>query len=151
MFVGMWPSLVGRRVRDAEAASSNLAIPTISFGGRIAVNYVSRIRSDTVDRLFEAVLTLENLEDCYRFFEDLCTIGEIQTLAQRFQAAEMLANGETYDAIARKTGISSATISRIRRFLDYGSDGYQRVLKRLSEPESDIGRIRREETPPAIE
>ncbi len=93
--------------------------------------YESRLRDPQVDRLFQAVLVLESLEECYRLFEDLCTVGEIRALAQRLQVAEMLRNGHTYDEIAVRTGMSSATISRIKRFLLYGADGYKLVLDRL--------------------
>lgn len=93
--------------------------------------YESRLRDPQVDRLFQAVLVLESLEECYRLFEDLCTVGEIRALAQRLQVAEMLRNGHTYDEIAARTGMSSATISRIKRFLLYGADGYKLVLDRL--------------------
>lgn len=82
--------------------------------------------------MFEGILALRNVDECYRFFEDLCTVGEIQALAQRFQVAEMLSRGATYDEIVSQTGMSTATISRIKRFLHYGSDGYRMVLERLS-------------------
>lgn len=93
--------------------------------------YESRLREPRVDRLFQAVLSLEGLDECYRFFEDLCTVGEIKALAQRLEVAEMLRNGHTYDEIESRTGMSSATISRIKRFLLYGADGYNLVLARL--------------------
>lgn len=94
--------------------------------------YQSRLQHPRVDRLFEAILSLENVEECYRFFEDLCTVGEIQSLALRFEVAQRLARGQTYDQIQRETGMSSATISRINRFLHYGADGYRLVLERLA-------------------
>lgn len=93
------------------------------------------MRSPEVDRLFRAILSLKNEEECYRFFEDLCTVGEIRALAQRFRVAEMLYNGMTYEAIAERTGMSSATISRIKRFLEYGSDGYRLAIERLRSQE----------------
>ncbi|QIA26601.1 TrpR, YerC/YecD [Thermaerobacter sp. PB12/4term] len=95
--------------------------------------YQSRLQHPRVDRLFEAILSLENLEECYRFFEDLCTVGEIQSLALRFEVAQRLARGQTYEQIQRETGMSSATISRINRFLHYGADGYRLVLERLAQ------------------
>lgn len=94
--------------------------------------YQSRLQNPRVDRLFEAILSLETLEECYRFFEDLCTVGEIQSLAMRFEVARRLAAGQTYEQIHRETGMSSATISRINRFLHYGADGYRLVLERLA-------------------
>ncbi len=98
--------------------------------------YESKLRSPEVDRLFRAILSLRNEEECYRFFEDLCTVGEIRALAQRFRVAEMLYQGWTYEAIAEKTGMSSATISRIKRFLEYGADGYRIAIKRLQDEEA---------------
>lgn len=96
------------------------------------VAYQSRLQHPRVDRLFEAILSLQNLEECYRFFEDLCTVGEIQSLALRFEVAQRLAQGQTYEQIQRETGMSSATISRVNRFLHYGADGYRLVLERLA-------------------
>jgi TrpR-related protein YerC/YecD len=103
------------------------------------VGYRSRFADPRIDRLFEAILSLRNLEECYRFFEDLCTVGEIQALAQRLQVAELLAAGATYEEISQRTGMSSATISRIKRFLLYGADGYRLVLRRLAEREGRAG------------
>lgn len=90
-----------------------------------------RLRHPSVDRLFEAVLSLRDVDECYRFFEDLCTIREVRSMAQRLEVARMLAEGHTYDEIVDATGMSTATISRIRRFLDYGADGYRLVLERM--------------------
>jgi TrpR-related protein YerC/YecD len=90
-----------------------------------------RLRDADTDALFRAVLQLRTVEECYRFFEDLCTIGELKALAQRFAVARMLAEGRTYEQIAERTGASSATVSRVRRFLTYGADGYALVLERL--------------------
>lgn len=90
-----------------------------------------KLRDPDTDALFRAVLRLRTVEECYRFFEDLCTIGELKALAQRFAVARMLAEGATYEQIAARTGASSATISRVRRFLTYGADGYALVLDRL--------------------
>jgi TrpR-related protein YerC/YecD len=90
-----------------------------------------KLRDADTDALFRAVLQLRTADECYRFFEDLCTIGELKALAQRFAVARMLADGRTYDQIAERTGASSATVSRVRRFLTYGADGYALVLERL--------------------
>jgi len=90
-----------------------------------------KLRGPLTDALFRAVLQLRTPEECYRFFEDLCTIGEVKALAQRFAVARMLDQGKTYQEIAARTGASSATISRVRRFLTYGADGYALVLERL--------------------
>ena len=90
-----------------------------------------KLRGPLADSLFRAVLQLRTVEECYRFFEDVCTIGEVKALAQRFAVARMLDQGKTYEEIADRTGASSATISRVRRFLSYGADGYTLVLRRL--------------------
>lgn len=90
--------------------------------------YESRIRSEQADLLMKAVLQLRSEEDAYRFFEDVCTIAEMKSMAQRLEVAILLRNGVTYQEIARKTGASSATISRVNRALLYGADGYNRVL-----------------------
>jgi len=90
-----------------------------------------RIRDSHVDRLCLALLTLRSIEECYRFLEDLCTINEIKALAARFEVARLLSAGKTYEEIERATGASSATISRVRRFLEYGADGYKTALRRL--------------------
>lgn len=88
-------------------------------------------RDPLIDRLFDAILLLENRDECYRFFEDICTIGEVQSMAQRLKVAEMLQADNTYTDISKETGASTATISRVKRFLDYGADGYKLILKRL--------------------
>jgi len=95
--------------------------------------YDSRLRDDLIDELFTAILSLRDADECYRFFEDLCTVGELRSLAQRWRVARMLFQGKTYEEIAAATGMSSATISRIKRFLHYGADGYRMVIERLEE------------------
>lgn len=92
-----------------------------------------RIKSDQADGLFEAILKLENLEECYRFFEDICTIKEVQAISQRLEVAKLLRADKTYSEIEAKTGASTATISRVNRSLNYGVDGYNIVLERLKE------------------
>lgn len=84
-----------------------------------------------IDRFFDAILLLENRDECYRFFEDICTIGEVRSMAQRLKVAEMLQSGNTYTDISDETGASTATISRVKRFLNYGADGYKLILERL--------------------
>jgi len=93
--------------------------------------YESKVRSEMTDHLYDAILSLETKEDCYRFFDDLCTVGEIQVMAQRWMVAKMLHEGETFSAINEKTGVSSATITRVRRCLVYGADGYAQAIQRL--------------------
>ncbi len=89
------------------------------------------IHTEEVDQLFQAILTLRTLDECYTFFEDACTINEILSLSQRFEVAKMLREKKTYLDISRKTGASTATISRVNRSLIYGNDGYEMVLKRM--------------------
>ena len=87
-----------------------------------------KIKTDAVDSLFDAVLCLQSREECYSFFEDLCTVNELLSLSQRFEVAAMLKDGKTYLEIAEKTGASTATISRVNRSLNYGNDGYELVF-----------------------
>lgn len=90
-------------------------------------------RDNVKDYLFQAILTLETVDDCYNFFDDLCTIKEVDEMAKRMCGAKMLDENRVYTDITEKTGLSTATISRINRCLKYGSDGYTEVLKRLEE------------------
>ena len=92
-----------------------------------------KLHTEAVDHLFEAILCLKTKEECYTFFEDVCTINEILSLSQRFEVAAMLRSGKTYLEIAEKTGASTATISRVNRSLNYGNDGYDLVFGRMSE------------------
>lgn len=88
------------------------------------------IKTPAVDALFDAILSLKDREECYTFFEDVCTINEILSLSQRFEVAAMLRSHKTYLEIAEKTGASTATISRVNRSLNYGNDGYDMVFER---------------------
>lgn len=92
-----------------------------------------KIKTDAVDSLFDAILCLKNRDECYSFFEDLCTVNELLSLSQRFEVAAMLTNHKTYLEIAEKTGASTATISRVNRSLNYGNDGYELVFGRMEE------------------
>ena len=92
-----------------------------------------KIRTEAVDQLFEAILCLKDKEECYTFFEDVCTINELLSLSQRFEVAKMLMDKRTYLDISEKTGASTATISRVNRSLNYGNDGYDMVFKRMEE------------------
>lgn len=94
---------------------------------------LDKIRGSQTDQLFEAILQLKDIEECYEFFDDLCTISEIQSLGQRLEVAQMLHLKKTYDEIQHETGASTATISRVRRCVDYGSGGYNKILNRLNE------------------
>ena len=91
-----------------------------------------KIKTEAVDHLFDAILTLKTPDECYKFFEDVCTINELLSLSQRYEVAKMLREGKTYLEIAEKTGASTATISRVNRSLNYGSDGYDMVFARLT-------------------
>lgn len=92
-----------------------------------------KIKTEAVDQLFDAFLKLETREECYNFFEDLCTVNELLALSQRFAVARMLKEKKTYLEIAEKTGASTATISRVNHSLNYGCDGYELIFKRLDE------------------
>lgn len=99
--------------------------------------YDSKFKSNETDDLFAAILALENEEDCYRFFEDLMTIKELQAVTQRWQVARMLDGKKTYGEIETATKASAATISRVNKCLQYGAGGYTRVLKRIQKQEAD--------------
>ncbi|MFK4998488.1 YerC/YecD family TrpR-related protein [Bacillus sp. N9] len=94
---------------------------------------IEKLRGKELDQLFTAILSLKDVEECYRFFDDLCTINEIQALSQRLEVARLLRDGSTYHQIEGATGASTATISRVKRCLNYGNDTYEMVLKRLEE------------------
>ena len=94
-----------------------------------------KLRTDAVDHLFDAILSLQNREECYTFFEDVCTVNELLSLSQRFEVAKMLRDQKTYLDIAEKTGASTATISRVNRSLNYGNDGYDMVFSRMQNTE----------------
>lgn len=97
--------------------------------------YKSKYRREDIDELFDGILTLRDREDCYRFFEDICTINEIHSIAQRLQVAKLLSEKKTYNEIEKVTKASTATISRINKCIVYGADGYRRVLDRLNNEE----------------
>ena len=97
--------------------------------------YESKYRREDIDELFDGILTLRDREDCYRFFEDICTINEIHSIAQRLQVAKLLSEKKTYNEIENVTKASTATISRINKCIVYGADGYRRVLDRLNNEE----------------
>ncbi len=90
-------------------------------------------RSDPNNDLYRAILTLQNTEECYRFFQDLCTVSELKAMEQRFEVAHLLSQGMIYTEILEKTGASSATISRVNRSLNYGNDSYHEIFGRLDE------------------
>lgn len=106
--------------------------------------YTSRIQSEQTDRLMTAMVSLADQEEAYRFFEDLCTIAELKSLAQRLEVATMLRQKVTYNEIAQVTGASTATISRVNRALSYGADGYNRVLDRLDSEKPPVEKTEKE-------
>ncbi len=93
------------------------------------------LKNESLDRLFEAILHLESTEECYRFFEDVCTVKEIREIAQRLDVAKYLAEGKNYQEISAMTGASTAIISRVNKCLNYGSGGYRAMLEKLKERE----------------
>ncbi|MFW6148627.1 MAG: YerC/YecD family TrpR-related protein [Atribacterota bacterium] len=97
------------------------------------MDYFPRWRNEMTDQLFKAILVLENIDECYRFFDDIATISELKELSQRLEVARMLSEGFIYEDIVQKTGASSATISRVKKCLNYGADGYQIILKKLKQ------------------
>jgi TrpR-related protein YerC/YecD len=99
---------------------------------RIIIMQLKKLNEPAVDQLFEAILTLKSVEECYIFFDDLCTVNEIESMSQRLEVARMLRKGQTYSQIEQETGASTATISRVKRCLNYGNDGYILTLDRLN-------------------
>lgn len=97
---------------------------------------MNSLRSDSMDRLFQAILQLRDLEECYRFFEDICTVKEQLDLAQRLDVAILLNKGESYQAISEKVNVSTATISRVSKCLNYGAGGYRTALARMNGEET---------------
>ena len=92
---------------------------------------MEKLHTKEVDALFEAILSLRSVEECYKFFEDACTVKEILDIAQRLKAAKMLDEGKNYLEVCAETGMSSATISRVSRALEYGAGGYELIIERL--------------------
>lgn len=97
------------------------------------MSYDSKLKREDIDELFKAILLLETEEECYRFFEDICTINELHAIAQRLQVAKLLSQKKTYGEIEEMTNASTATISRINKCLMYGADGYKTILDKMEE------------------
>ncbi|WP_350344344.1 YerC/YecD family TrpR-related protein [Proteinivorax tanatarense] len=97
--------------------------------------HLDKLGKKHITQLFTAMLKLEDVDECYSFFEDLCTVNEVKSLAQRFEVAKMLKKGYTYNKIEEATGASTATISRVKRCLDYGEGGYNLIIDRLEKEE----------------
>ena len=98
-------------------------------GGPLGSN--QKLKNPMHDQLFKAILSLESMDECYEFFEDICTIGELKSISQRLEVARLLKSGTGYDQIVELTGASTATISRVKRCLNYGADGYNKILPRI--------------------
>ena len=92
---------------------------------------MNKIHNEDTERFFEAILQLQAVEECRLFFEDICTVKEIQDISQRLKAAKMLSDGENYTVVSKETGMSTATISRVSKCLEYGDGGYELALERL--------------------
>ena len=105
----------------------------------------SKIKSQQLDEFFEAVLMLKDKEDCYKFFEDVCTVRELHSISQRLEVAKLLKIRKTYNEIEKDTGASTATISRVNRSLHYGAEGYELVLDTLIQKNLEEKRRREEE------
>jgi len=97
----------------------------------------NKIKNRHIDLLFEAVLEIKNIEECYMFFEDICTVSELHSISQRLEVAKMLKSGYRYSDIIEKAGASTATISRVNRALNYGADGYNIILDRIKKKEDN--------------
>ena len=98
---------------------------------------MGKLHTPEIERLVKAVLRLETEDECFRFFEDICTIKEIQDMSQRLHVAEMLNQNKSYTEVSKETGASTATISRVNKCLNYGSDGYRRILDKLDGKENE--------------
>lgn len=96
------------------------------------------LHHETIDRLFQAILSLKTKEECYEFFEDACTIKEIQEIAQRFEVATLLWQGKSYGEINQITGASTATICRVKKCLVYGNSGYKIALERMNQADPEV-------------
>lgn len=97
-----------------------------------------KFRSDSIDRLFETILDMNSIEECYAFFGDLCTVKELQDMAQRLQTAVLLSQGVSYQEITQKVGISTATIGRVSRCLNYGNEGYRLAIEKRKAQEDNL-------------
>ena len=94
---------------------------------------MTKLHTDQIEKLFRAVCSLESIDECFDFFEDLCTVKEIQDMSQRFETAILLREGKSYSEVAAEVGVSSATICRVNKCLNYGTGGYEKIIKKLEE------------------
>lgn len=97
----------------------------------------SKIKSDNMDFLFDCILSLQSMDECYDFFEDLCTVNELQAISQRIVVAKMLSEKRVYSDIVKETGASTATISRVNRSLQFGCNGYEKLFERVAARKKD--------------
>ncbi|MGN0555993.1 MAG: YerC/YecD family TrpR-related protein [Candidatus Fimenecus sp.] len=97
----------------------------------------SKIKSDNLDFLFDCILSLQSMDECYDFFEDLCTVNELQAISQRIVVAKMLSEKRVYSDIVKETGASTATISRVNRSLQFGCSGYEKLFERVAARKKD--------------
>ena len=104
-----------------------------------------RLRDKLHDQLFHAILELRSLDECYEFFEDICTIQEMRAISSRLEVARMLAAGDIYEDIVKRTGASTATISRIKRCLNFGSGGYRKILDRMAQKDPHFLEVKKKE------
>ncbi len=107
---------------------------TLAEGRQKGTN-MEKLHTKEVDNLFRGILTLKSVDECYKFFEDICTVKELLEIAQRLKAAKMLKDGENYSEVCRRTGMSTATVSRVNKCLEYGMGGYELVLDRMEAEE----------------
>ena len=115
------------------------------------MGYETKLKSKETDDLFEAIISIRDMDDCYRFFDDLCTYAEIEKMEQRVEAAQMFLDGATYNQVIQKTEISSATLSRVSRCIRHGSGGYSDILRRLVAEQRAAAEGAEEATEPATE
>ena len=97
----------------------------------------SKIKSDNMDFLFDCIISLQSMDECYDFFEDLCTVNELQAISQRIVVAKMLSEKRVYSDIVKETGASTATISRVNRSLQFGCNGYEKLFERVAARKKD--------------
>jgi len=125
------PIFIGTYLKFFKKCLIKLCYNDIEVNRGDIMNYRYKIQNEAIDKLFEAVLKLENKEECYRFFDDLCTVNEIEAFGQRLQVAKMLYKKMTYQEIEKETGISAATISKISKSFSFGPGGYEMIIKRI--------------------
>ena len=127
----MCPCKIGQHSGKKQNITNRKCVNVCENKRRMTMAEKNPRRTETTDALFDAILSLETREECYNFFEDLCTVKEISDMAQRLEAAKMLLDGSTYEQIVKAVEISTATISRINRCIQYGSGGYRDTIEKV--------------------